>query len=145
MKFGVLKSVAHNIADSLASGIGLMIGVYEMDIFGEASHSPERFIDVDFLTGKTMGGRPSRSLSRAIKLYAEALPTLCEKHAINPNDFRELTVRYSAGRFIVTVEDIDGRRSVDEYEANPGRRPRVLDPLGRIRRKKGTLSRRAAS
>ncbi len=51
MKHAVLTSVAHNIADSLASGIGLMIGVYEMDIFGEAAHSSEGFIEVDFLTG----------------------------------------------------------------------------------------------
>jgi hypothetical protein len=43
MKFGELKSIGHNIADSLASGIGLMIGVYEMDIFGEAANSHEGY------------------------------------------------------------------------------------------------------
>lgn len=33
MKFGVLRSIGHNIADSLASGIGLMIGVYTTNVF----------------------------------------------------------------------------------------------------------------
>ena len=36
MKHDELRSIGHNIADSLASGCGLMIGVYDMDIFGEA-------------------------------------------------------------------------------------------------------------
>ena len=36
MKFDELRSIGHNIADSLASGIGLLIGYYQMDIFGEA-------------------------------------------------------------------------------------------------------------
>ncbi len=51
MKFDELRSIGHNIADSLASGTGLLIGIYGTDIFGEASRSPERFITVDFLTG----------------------------------------------------------------------------------------------
>jgi hypothetical protein len=53
MKFGTLKSIGHNVADSLASGVGLMIGVYEMDVFGEVTSTPEGFIEVDFLTGDT--------------------------------------------------------------------------------------------
>jgi hypothetical protein len=32
MKHDDLRSIGHNIAHSLASGIGLMIGVYNMDI-----------------------------------------------------------------------------------------------------------------
>ena len=62
MKFGELKSIGHNIADSLASGIGLMIGVYETDVFGEARATSAGFIEVDFLNGSTMGGTPSRTL-----------------------------------------------------------------------------------
>lgn len=41
MKFDELKSIGHNIADALGSGIGLMISVYEMDVNGEASATPE--------------------------------------------------------------------------------------------------------
>jgi hypothetical protein len=49
MKFGELTSIGHNIAHSLASGIGLMIGMYEMDVFGEAANSPEGYFLVDFI------------------------------------------------------------------------------------------------
>jgi hypothetical protein len=58
MKFDELRSIGHNIADSLASGIGLLIGFYDMNIFHEAHRSREGFITVDFLTGKTSGGSP---------------------------------------------------------------------------------------
>ena len=139
MKFDELRSIGHNIADSLASGIGLLIGVYEMDIFGEATRSPEGFITVDFLTGTSAGGIPSPSLARAIALYRDALALLCGKHGTTPSVFRELTARYSIGsygkHFLVTIADHHGHRSVDEYVGSPGRRVRVLDSLGRVRRK----------
>jgi hypothetical protein len=140
MKFGTLISIGHNIADSLASGIGLMIGVYEMHIFEEAAATPEGFIEVDFLTGESPGGKPSRELARALKLYAGALPDLCRRQGVDVAEFRQLTARFSgrplACRFVVTIEDRQGRRSTDEYRGLPGRRPRVLDHLGRIRRKR---------
>jgi hypothetical protein len=140
MKFDELRSIGHNIADSLASGIGLLVGVYEMDVFGEARRSPARCIVVDFLSGKIVEGKASPSLARAIALYGQALPGLCEKHRASPAMFRELSARYSADahgpRFVVTVEDHRGRRVVDEYVGAPGRRIRILDHLGRIRRKR---------
>lgn len=137
MKHKVLTSIAHNIADSLASGIGLMIGVYEMDIFGEAARSPEGFIEVDFLTGATEGARPSRSLAEAISLYAGVLPSLCQKQVVSISDYSKLAARYS-GRgpnqtVVMTVQDRNGKTSVDTYVGAPLTRPKVLDPLGRIR------------
>jgi hypothetical protein len=139
MKFDELRSIGHNIADSLASGIGLLIGVYEMDVFGEAARSPEGFISVDFLTGETAGGTPSPYLARAIKFYRQALAGLCQRHDASPALFRELTARYSSDyygwHFVVTVEDHRGRRSVDEYEGPSGQRAKRLDQLGRIRPK----------
>ena len=139
MKFDELKSIGHNIADSLASGIGLLIGIYEMDIFGEASRGPEGFITVDFLTGSSEGGKTSASLATAISLYRDALSDLCNKHGTLPSAFRELTARCSTdeygGRFLVAVQDQQGHRSVDEYIGLPGRRIRVLDYLGRVRPK----------
>lgn len=137
MRFGELKSIGHNIADSLASGIGLLIGVYETDIFGEAGRSAEGYILVDFLTGTTSGGKPSETLARAISRYAEALHGLCEKHGTEVGAFAELTVRYSSDqlhrRFVVTIEDRNGRRSSDEFVGMPGRRAKDLDALGRVR------------
>jgi hypothetical protein len=140
MKFDELRSIGHNIADSFASGIGLLVGVYEMNVFAEARRNPDRCIVVDFLSGKVIGGRASRSLSRAIALYGKALPALCQKHRTSPALFRELTARYSVDaygpRFVVTVEDDKGRRVADEYTGIPGRRIRLVDHLGRVRRKR---------
>jgi len=140
MKHAVLTSVAHNIADSLASGIGLMIGVYEMDIFGEATRSSEGFIEVDFLQGTTAGAKASRSLARAIRLYSEALPGLCERQGVTVADFTRLTARYS-GRWpnraiLIEVTDRFGKASRDVYAGAPAACPKKLDPLGRIRRSK---------
>jgi len=95
VKHAVLTSIGHNIADSLASGIGLMIGVYDMDVYDEAFRSPEGFIDVNFLTGEASGTQVSHSLGRAVKLYTEALPSLCERQGAAVSDFKRLVVRYS--------------------------------------------------
>lgn len=140
MKHAVLTSVAHNIADSLASGIGLMIGVYEMDIFGEADRSAEGFIEVDLLRGATSGAKASLSLARAIRLYSEALAGLCERQGVSVADFTRLTARYS-GRWpnqtiLVEVTDRLGKTSRDVYAGAPAARPKQLDSLGRIRRSK---------
>lgn len=139
MKHDILKSIAHNIADSLASGIGLLIGIYEMDVFGEARSSPEKFLTVDFLAGMILDGQPSPSLREAVQLYKEALPNLCIGQGGSISDFRELTVRYYGHypdkRFIVTIVDKTGRRSSNEYSGVPGKRVKVLDSLGRIRTK----------
>jgi hypothetical protein len=138
MKHAVLASLGHNIADSLASGIGLMIGVYDMDVFREAAASPEGYIKVDFLTGATSGGAPSASLTRAIALYAEVLPDLCEKHHAQVTDFAKLSARYSVkeltAAFVVSVTDRSGKNSTRRYVGAPGARPITLDPLGRRRR-----------
>jgi hypothetical protein len=143
MKHDDLRSIAHNIADSLASGIGLLVGFYEMDVFGEAASSPEGHLTVDFLLGTAVDGRASPSLCEALLLYRNALSALCERHGVSVSAFRELTVKYyTAGiygrRFIVTVEDQACRRSIDEYEGVPGRRVMGVDHLGRLRRKRGT-------
>jgi hypothetical protein len=129
MRFGALKAVGHNIADSLASGIGLMIGVYEMDVFGEAAAGAEGYIEVDFLHGVTSGSPASRKLLRAISLYRDALPEFCQKHGLNVESFKTLRARFGVDRvygrhFAVTVENRLGKRSTDRYLGVPGRRLR---------------------
>ncbi|KGE00994.1 hypothetical protein [Rhizobium sp. YS-1r] len=147
MKFGKLKSIGHNIADSLASGIGLMIGVYETDVFGESAKSPEGYILVDFIAGTSSGAQPSASLARAIDLYAQALDDLCQRHGVRADAFRVLTARYSVDRhgcrFVVTVVDHNGRSSTDEYLGTPGRRVTVRDEFGRVRPKRHQTSQNA--
>jgi hypothetical protein len=127
MKFGELKSIGHNIADSLASGICLMIGHYDVQVFSEAANSSEGHITVDFLTGTSSGAKPSKKLARAIREFGRVFPEFCRKSGAERNVFKELTARYAVdkvygGHFTVTVEDQNGRRSVDQYVGAPGRR-----------------------
>lgn len=129
MKFGVLKSIGHNIADSLASGLGLMIGTYGTDIFTEAAQSPEGFIAIDFLNGEITGARPSPKLAHAISRYCKYLDAFCEKHAAERSAFSVLQARYGTdpieGRhYTVTVENLQGRRSEDIYRGVGGVRIR---------------------
>jgi hypothetical protein len=130
MKFATLKAIGHNIADSLASGIGLMIGVYSMDVFGEAAAAKPGYIDVDFILGTTAGSPASRQLRKAVSLYSsKALPSLCEKHRIDLKQVKTISARFEvhpvAGRhFTVTVENKRGKRSIDQYVGVPGRRLR---------------------
>lgn len=115
------------MADSFASGIGLMIGCYTMDVFAEASAQPEGFVVVDFLAGTATGNAISAGLRRAVALYRDALPDLCAKHGVDPKDFSRLEVRYGTdpvyGRhFTVTVAGKGGKKSTDQYVGVPGKR-----------------------
>lgn len=136
MKFDELKSIAHNIADSLASGASLLINRWELEIFEEARRSAEGYITVDFLTGETRGGVPSPPLASAVKLLSDAFTDLCKRHGTTPSDFQALTARYyvdqTGRRFEVTVVNDRGRCSIDVYDGNEARL-RVRDPSGRLR------------
>jgi hypothetical protein len=140
MRIGTLRAIAHNIADSLGSGIGLLIGVYEIDVFGEAARNPGGFIKVDFLAGKATHGVLSPSLAAVVEKYRAALPELCVKHGASTEDFRELSACYSGDTFNtrirVAIEDRNGRRAEDEYVGSPARHLKVVDRLGRIRTKR---------
>jgi hypothetical protein len=139
MKHAQLRSVAHNIADSLACGVGLMIGVYEMDVFGEAARSAGGAIVVDVLAGSVVEGDASPDLRDAVALYRDALAGLCARHGGSIDEFRELKVRYwsvpTGRRFAVTVEDASGRRSTTEYGGLAAQRLKVIDRQGRLRPK----------
>jgi len=129
MKFGNLKSLGHNIADSVASGIGFVIGVYEMNVFAEAAASSEGHITVNFLNGTTTGATPSPGLARAICLYRDALPSMCAKHDINLDEIKVLVARFGTDaahgpHFKVTAESVFGKSSTDQYVGIPGKRLR---------------------
>jgi hypothetical protein len=139
MKHGKLRSIAHNLADSLACGNGFLVGHYGMDVFGEAAVSDGGFFAVDFLTGKIVEGQVSESLARGIALYSNALPELCARHDTVVSEFSELFVRYTVTNigkgFAVTIADRSGRRSTTDYQGIDSQRAKVLDDEGRLRRK----------
>src|SRR6185503_12458225 len=114
VKHDVLRSVAHNMAASLASGICLLIGWYDVDVFEDAARSPDGCIEVDFLNGVTNGGRPSLKLFKAARLFSDALPRFCTKHGVPADAFVEFRAKYfstSLGeKFSVTICDQRGRK-----------------------------------
>lgn len=129
MNLGKLKSLGHNLADSFASGMGLLVGIYDMNVYAEAAASEDGYIKVNFLAATTIGSPTSASLTRAIELYRDALPGLCAKHGLNRNDIKTLDVRFGTDpafgpHFSVTVESFDGKFSTDQYVGIPGRRLR---------------------
>lgn len=129
MKLGELKALGHNLADSFASGIGLLVGYYEMNVFAEAAASDPGFIEVNFLNASVAGSPISQSLRGAITCYRDAVPELCNKHGIDFNQIRTLTARFGSDKvygshFSVTVESTDGRSSTDRYIGIPGKRLR---------------------
>lgn len=130
MKLGELKSLGHNLADSFASGIGLLVGVYEMDVFAEAAASDPGYIEVNFLDASATGSAISPTLLGAIKIYSNAFLELCKKHRIDPSQIKTLTARFGTdsvygAHFTVSVESIDGRSSTDRYIGFPGKRLRT--------------------
>lgn len=140
MKYDQLRAMAHNIADSLASGLCLMIGFRDVDVFAEARKSPDRALRVDFLSGTVSGVTPSRALREAVSAFWNALPEICAKHRVPVTSVRELSAVFHAAdvnpMVTVTVEDDKGRRSCDDYAGTPLKKIRVLDSLGRVRRQK---------
>ncbi len=145
MKFGELKSIGHNIADSLASGLCFLIGHHPIDIFAEAGSGQQGYIIVDFLAGTTSGSPVSPSLALAIERYAkEALPDLCRRHGVSVDAFGELVVRYATigieRQFIVTVTDRSGKSETDAFFGLPGKRVMTRDALGRPRTKRSVMT-----
>ncbi|MBX3563107.1 MAG: hypothetical protein KF730_00885 [Sphingomonas sp.] len=139
MKHAPLCAIGHNLADSMACGMCFVIGMYQVDMFGEAMRSEGGVLTVDFLAGKITQGVASPSLARAAELYAGELPAFCRKHGATVEDFTELTAAFHhdpAGNYVVVaVTDSDGRRSAIDYAGLPLRRPQLLDSLGRRRPK----------
>jgi hypothetical protein len=126
MRFGELKSIAHNFADSISSGIGLPIGTYGYDIFGEAQASADGYIEIDFIASQVYGGATSRVLTDALRQYKAWLPTLAAKHGAELSYFKQLTVRFAVDKvhgpyFTVSISDAKGRSDTTTYNGIGGR------------------------
>ncbi|WP_327752977.1 hypothetical protein VVT58_15135 [Sphingobium sp. SJ10-10] len=139
-----LCAIGHNLADSMASGLGFVIGYYPMDVFGEAASSPEALIEIDFLNGRVVRGAPSGELEAAIVLYAEGLPEFCQSNGAKITDFKALSATFNTTalgrRVLLSVTDQSGRSSTTEYRGVPLKRLKALDSLGRIRKVPRQLS-----
>jgi hypothetical protein len=137
MKHKQLHSIAHNFADSLASGMGFLLGVFTTDIFADAAINDDGAITIDFLNGTIQGNTMDDKLPRAIPLYQQAFPEFCAKHGATNTDFRQFKVRYTylapKTGYDVTIEDSRGRISTEKYQGLPGKRIAKLDALNRRR------------
>ncbi len=136
MKHNVLKSIAHNIADSLACGHSLFFGVFMIDIFGQAKKSQEGFITVDFLNGTITSG--TRTLASVVKSYSiDVLPKLCKKQGALVSCFQILTASYSVNvlddlQVIVEIKDDKGRSSVTTYIGLSLKKIKKMDNIERL-------------
>jgi hypothetical protein len=138
MKHDQLCAIAHNLADSMASGLCFVIGYHPVDIFGEAALSKNRLIEVDFLEGRIVRGNASDNLKLAAASFKDILPKFCLDNGASLADFKVLSATFEASalgpRMLLTVADHRGQSSVTEYAGVPMKRLKVLDQLGRIRR-----------
>ena len=141
MKHNKLHSVAHNFTDSLAGGLSFVVPHHVLltHVYAEAAVTQEGFIIADFLTGNVEGASSGGEMEHALPLFRNAFPEFCEKHDVEISDYTAFFVRFIAGkggnRYVVTVQDRNGRRSSREYHGVPGKRSETLDELGRRRPK----------
>ena len=142
MKHDQLRSIAHNLADSLTSNC-FIIGYASIDMIAEAKANADGEIVVDFLTGSILG-RGSPDLHHVMASFAKVIPDFCEKNGVDSADIAILTAKFSARglglRTEVVVVDHKGRRTTDRYDGIPLKRPKVLDALGRVRPLGGRLN-----
>lgn len=129
-KLNVLKSIAQNIGNSIGSGIGLMVGHYEMAVYDEAAASENGYLLVDILKGHILEGTASSYLKEAISLYSKALPEFCVRHGVDISDFQARHIRFGldrvyGGYFKVMVTDKRGRSGEAQYYGSPARRMKV--------------------
>ncbi|MEM9197802.1 MAG: hypothetical protein AAGD12_08095 [Pseudomonadota bacterium] len=136
MKHSQLHAVAHNFNDSLASGLGFVVGYCETHVFAGAACNPDGFLVVDFLTGQLDEGTATDQLVHALPIFRNEFEGFCQKHGASNSDFAEFKARFEAGRrgnmYSITITDARGRRSSIDYEGIPGRRFKMLDDQGHV-------------
>lgn len=136
MKHSQLHAIAHNFTDSLACGLGFVVGYYETNVFADAACNPDGYLVVDFLTGQLDEGTASDQLLHALPVYRNAFENFCQKHGATKSNFIEFKTRFEAGRFenmySITITDARGRRSSIDYAGIPGKRVRIHDDQGRV-------------
>jgi hypothetical protein len=139
MKHGQLRSVAHSIADSLACGISLMTGFYDLRIYDDAMRSENGVLTVDLLNGRVVTGTPSTNVASAVLRIPKEFDRLCSAKGLARSDCRRALAHFHANpitqEFTLVVEDSSGRITEADFQGAPARRVMELDHLGRIRRR----------
>ena len=125
MRFDVLCSVAHNLADSLGSGASLPFNFWDNHVYNDALQTPGGELEIDLLNGKILSGNSSKALQLVVPHSPRVLANLCEAQGVNADAFRKLLARFVAtdrGRqFTVTVEDQSGRSRSTCYDGSSGK------------------------
>lgn len=138
MKRGQLRSIAHSLADSIASGISLMTGSYELDLYGDAAKSPGGELSVDLLNGIVVKGTPSSELSTAISRLSAHFDRLCQSAGSSRNDCHAAIAHFhsmpTSSGFTLVIEDSAGQVTETDYEGIPAHRVLERDPRGNPRR-----------
>ena len=139
MKHSDIRSVAHSIADSLASGVSLITGFSHLRVYDDAARSAGRVLTIDLLNGKVVKGNPSSDLASAMVRILTEFDRLSRAKGFDRRDCRAALAAFHADQitpgFTLIIEDISGRITETDYEGVPARRVSELDHLGRRRRK----------
>ncbi|MCW1920417.1 hypothetical protein NX862_16770 [Rhodobacter sp. KR11] len=136
MKHAKLQAIVHNVADSLGSGISLMTGFYDLDVYRDAHNSPGKTLRLDLLGGVVMEGDARANLIAALQRVPEALAAQCTKAGVSWDDFHRAEVVYRVDTvgpgFTILVEDRAGKSTETDYMGSPAKREKALDAYGRV-------------
>jgi len=139
MKHGQLRSVAHSIADSLAGGVSLITGFYDLRIYEDAMRSEDGVLTVDLLNGRVVRGTPSADVVSDVLRIPKEFDRLCSTKGLERSDCRRALAHFHATpttqEFTLVVEDNSGRITETDFQGVPARRVMELDHLGRLRRR----------
>ena len=136
MKHSKLQAIVHNVADSLGSGISLMTGFYDLDVYADARNSPKQILKVDLLRGVVTEGDAEVNLLAALKRVPAALMELCERAGGSWDEYRRAEVIFDGNLsrlgFTIIVEDKMGKLTETDYLGSPAKRAKAIDVYGRL-------------
>lgn len=147
MKHNVLRAAAHNIADSLTSGVSLEFGYEYLPFWDLVGQSPQGIVEVEIISGITRtSGVPTR-LADAFRRVSKNLSAFLAKHDCDLERVRRIEFKFRhiasttslRSEVLVIVEDVDGRSTTDRYIGSPLHRPVIVDHHGRIRTERSPI------
>jgi hypothetical protein len=138
VKQGQRHAIAHNLADSIASGCSLLLGVYDFSIGAHITESPSGRVVIECLQPLLIEGTLNSEIRELLAALPAGLTKLCDDEGGSPEDFSVLTLAFSKTQLAIEVEIVvAGPASIPRsrwFSGSPLRRKRVLDSAGRMRR-----------